>query len=65
MNTAKNETGGGALRRVKDRSATCYVCRRPAFWYDGWVYLWGGRPYCAAYVPDDVATAAGGEGRGQ
>ena len=32
--------GGGVPRRVHDRAATCYVCRRPAHMYDGWVYLW-------------------------
>ena len=63
MEQLKAKGGGGAPRRVKDRSATCYVCRRPAHLYDSWVYLWAGRPYCSACVPDGVATAAGRGGR--
>lgn len=48
-----NERGGGAPRRVRDHRATCYVCRRPAHMYDGWVHLWGGRPHCSACVPGE------------
>ena len=51
MKIHKKAEAGGAPRCVRG-TGYCYTCRRPAWLYDSWVYLFGGKPYCASRRTD-------------